>query len=100
MSVMAAIIITIIIAYSINPIIPIIAITRSLSARSPIPIPCKFTPRDSAFDRVKLTSSENVIAKNTKYGSAKPPTNIPRNIATSAILSNTESRKPPDLVIF
>jgi len=41
-----------------------------------------------------------VIAKNTKYGSAKPPTNIPRNKATSASFSNTESRNPPDLVIF
>jgi len=41
-----------------------------------------------------------VIAKNTRYGSAKPPTSIPRNIATSAILSNTESRKPPDLVTY
>ena len=100
MKVIAAIIITMITAYSINPIIPIIAITRSLSARSPIPIPCNFTPKDSALERGKLTSNENVIAKNTKYGSAKPPTSIPRNIATSAILSNTESRKPPDLVIY
>ena len=52
MNVIPAIIITMIIAYSIKPIIPIIAITRSLSARSPIPIPCNFTPKDSAFERV------------------------------------------------
>ena len=52
MKVIAAIIITIITAYSINPIIPIIAITRSLSARSPIQMPCNFIPRDSALERV------------------------------------------------
>ena len=52
MKVIAAIIITMITAYSIKPIIPIIAITRSLSARSPIPIPCNFTPKDSALERV------------------------------------------------
>ena len=49
-----------------NPIIPTMAITRSLSARSPIPIPCSFTPSDSALDLVKLTSNDRDIAKNTK----------------------------------
>jgi len=49
---MHAIIITMITAYSINPIIPIMAITSSLSARSPIPIPCNLMPNDSAFDLV------------------------------------------------
>jgi hypothetical protein len=36
-----------------------------------------------------------VIASNTQIGSANPPTSNPAKIATSAILSNTESRNPP-----
>ena len=49
---MPAIIITIITAYSIKPIMPTIAITSNRSARSPIPIPCSYMPRDSARARV------------------------------------------------
>jgi len=71
------------------------AITSNLSALSPIPIPCNLIPRDSALDLVKLTSNDKVIAKNTRYGSANPPIRIPKKIATSAILSNTESKNAP-----
>ena len=45
-------IITIMIAISIKPAIPIIAIMSNLSARSPIPIPCIEIPAASARARV------------------------------------------------
>ena len=47
-----AIIITMITAISINPIIPTIAITSNLSARSPIPIPYILIPAESDNARV------------------------------------------------
>ncbi len=41
-----------------------------------------------------------MIASITRYGSAYPPINNPKKIATSAILSNIESRYDPFFEVF